>query len=282
MADEPTAGTTEAAPEAAPVESNWRDGLSEENSKDASLADFKGVDQLATAYRSTKQMIGKSLRPPGPDASPEDHAAFRQDLLDRGLGLTQIPDDVEGRMELYRQMGLPEDATGYDPIEGLEEGRFKRISELAHQNGVSREQFSAVLGPLVASDIEILNTQNGERSAGIDALKKDWGDAYTDKAARVRQFAAITDAPAKLLAHLDSATPDADTLKWLDGVAGEIGSEGQQLANDIGSVIGETRDELIAQKGEITKRLVNPDTNLTDAEVKRLNAKRLDINRRLQ
>ncbi len=282
MADEPTAGTTEPTPEAAPVESNWRDGLSEENSKDASLADFKGVDQLATAYRSTKQMIGKSLRPPGPDASPEDHAAFRQDLLDRGLGLTQIPDDVEGRMELYRQMGLPEEATGYDPIEGLEDGKFKRISELAHQSGISREQFSAVLGPLVASDIEILNTQNGERSAGIDALKKDWGDAYTDKAARVRQFAAITDAPAKLLAHLDSAAPDAATLKWLDGVAGSIGSEGQQLANDIGSVIGETRDELIAQKGEITKRLVDPNTNLTDAESKRLNAKRLDINRRLQ
>lgn len=103
---------------------DWRTALPENIRQDPSMVKFGSVEALAQSYLHAQALIGKKgIIPPGPQASPEERAAF------------------------YEQLGRPKDLNGYElKATGLPEG--VKISEAvtagfkgkAHELGLTAEQ----------------------------------------------------------------------------------------------------------------------------------------------
>jgi hypothetical protein len=257
-------------------------GLSEENQANPSIKDFTDVNALAQAHIDTKAMVGKMVRIPGEDASADDVKAFRDKLLATDMGVLPTPDldDPAEAAAYYLKMGTPEKDDGYTAVEGMDATRFANLSKLAHAAGISDKQFAQVAAAMVTEG----NDQNAniiaERTAGIDTLKTEWGEAYPEKYARAQRLAEATKAPDGLLQAITANAVDAATMRWLDGVAASLGGEGNNLKDLGGEVTTDTKDELEHQRDELTRRLQS-DERMPTAERSRLIAKNVDLNTRI-
>src|SRR5210317_1139444 len=101
-------------------EGNWRESLPEDLRENKTLADVKDVGSLAQQFIDSQQMIGQSIRIPGPDAGEEAWKNFHSKLTDKVPTLipTPDPDNEEVMSALYNRMGRPEDPEGYRHPEG--------------------------------------------------------------------------------------------------------------------------------------------------------------------
>jgi hypothetical protein len=278
--DAPPAG---AAPPATPppATANWRDGLSADYKDNASLKDFSDINAFAKAHIDTKAMVGKMVRIPGEDASAADVQTFRDKLLTSNLGVIPTPDltNPEEAAAYYLKMGTPEAADGYTAVEGMTPDRFEALSKMAHEAGISDKQFQQVAAGMVAGDTSVSDANAATQLESMNALKSEWGEAYDQKFARAQRLAEATKAPPMLLTALKEGHIDAATMRWLDGVAGSIGGEGNNL-KDVGVVTADSRDELEHQRDELTRRL-QTDERMPTAERSRLIAKNVDLNTRI-
>ena len=256
-------------------------GLSDEHKLNPSIKDFTDVNALAQAHIDTKSMVGKMIRIPGEDASSEDVKAFRDKLLAGDMGVVPTPDlsNPEEATAYFAKMGTPKEDTGYTPVEGMNEDRFKALSKMAHAAGISDKQFTQVAAAMVTGDTDINKGITDERNAGLTVLKGEWGEAYPEKFARAQRLAEATKAPTGLIEAITGGTVDAGTLRWLDSVAASIGGEGQNL-KDLGNVTADDRGELEQQRDELTRRLQS-DERMPADERTRLIAKNVDLNSRI-
>lgn len=70
------------------VTPSWRDSLPDDLKADKSLESFKDIPSLAKSYVETKKLVGAKSAVPGPEAKPEEIAAFH-----KAIG---VPDTPEG------------------------------------------------------------------------------------------------------------------------------------------------------------------------------------------
>jgi len=261
--------------------SDWREGLSEDFKDNPALKDFTDINSLVKSHIDTKSMVGKMVRIPGEDASADDVKAFKDKLLAGDMGVVPMPDldDPAEAAAYYLKMGTPAEAGGYTKIEGMPDERFGALSKIAHEAGISDKQFSKVAAAMVAGDTTINEAVIAERDAGMAVLKGEWGEAYTQKTARVQRLAEATKAPEMLLKAIEAGAIDAGTMRWLDSVAASLGGEGSNLT-DIGNVTADDKAELEHQRDELTRRLQSDERMPTD-ERSRLIAKNVDLNTRI-
>jgi hypothetical protein len=154
-----------AAPASAPSGS-WLDSLDADLRGDPTLVRFKSPADLAKSYLEARKQIGKQgIQPPGPDATPEQRAAF------------------------YKALGRPDDPTGYDfgdfaPPEGVDwkPEAQAAIVQVMHEAGVSNEQAKALLGKYADLVGGAVKEQTQRMEAMMPqaerALQERWGAAY--------------------------------------------------------------------------------------------------------
>lgn len=103
-------------------------------------------------------------------------------------------EEDEAWNEVYEKLGRPEDVKGYEldkykenPL--YDESSLTEIAELAHQNGVSKKAFQAIVDKYYeqAGALTQQSDEEMERTAEqyVEALKKEWGDAYEQKTNKV-------------------------------------------------------------------------------------------------
>jgi len=254
-----TSGTPDAAAAAAAIP-NWKDSLPEDLR--GGMDKFNDVADLATSYSQLEKKIGSSIRPPSEEAGPEDWEKFRKSVMEKDPSLLALPDDPDSEVwdTVYKQLGRPEEASGYTipEIEGLDisDDRLNFIREAAHKAGVGGRQFESVIGQILQADAEVMSGRESERLAGLEALHNEWGMAYDDKVARASKIAEATGAPKKLVEALSAGKADAATLKWLDSLGGSLGKEDAQIASQFGGSSDRmTPDEALARASEIMTKL---------------------------
>lgn len=245
---------------------SWLSSLPEDLQGNSTLQDIKDVPALAKRFIDTKAMVGNSIRVPSEDAAPEDMVAFKQKLLDKNIGLMNVPDteDTEAMAGIYKALGLPEDATGYSRPEnwsGMTDERFGFLAGEAHKAGMSKSQFETMAKSLSEADNAQTEQYEADHQAGIDTLKGEWGNAYTQKVSRAANIAKQLDAPEGLQNAISEGTVDATTLRWLDGISKKFGGEGQSLVAEEGGVTQNTPTELRERVGELTKKMLGMDAN---------------------
>lgn len=215
-------------------ESDWRQSLPEDLRENKTLADVKDVGSLAQQFIDSQQMIGQSIRIPGPDAGEEAWKNFHSKLTDKVPTLipTPDPDNEEVMSALYNRMGRPEDPEGYRHPEGVDPSTLGDFAKTAHQLGLNKKQYEAIVGHLHQS---LTNKQDADKAAiaeGKRALKQEWGIVYEDNLQLVDSVMKGTGAPKEMLELAASGVLPADTLKWLYNIGKQLGTEGINFNKD--------------------------------------------------
>lgn len=234
---------TKANPQAMNGAGDWRTALPPDIRAHGSLANFRGVEELAKSWVNVQKLIGAEKLPlPGKEARPEewDH--------------------------VWNRLGRPESPERYDlarPAAGAElpwsEDLEKQYRTLAHKTGLTQTQARALLdwyGGVASESLRAMREDGASAKAGLDAeLRGEWGRDYAgnvETARRAaRQFvggdtalldrvnAALGDAAMVRLFHRIGAAMAEDSLRG-DGQASLFGSPDAAKA-EIAAVLGNAK-----------------------------------------
>jgi hypothetical protein len=205
------------------------------------LADIPDVNGLAQQFLDLQHHMGTSIRLPGPDATPETRSEFLKKL---GTHVPELipapqPDDIEGNKALWKHLGTPDEATGYTvpQMEGTDDGWKDNVIGAMpdfHQLGLTQSQVDGVL----AMDLKRAGAAQSEAASQLQAghatLHNEWGMTYEPRVLQARAFATKSGAPEGLLKAMEAGQIDANTIKWLHGLAEAVGTEGMQVAGQVG------------------------------------------------
>lgn len=245
---------------------SWRDSLPADLQSNASIQDIQSIDALTKQFIDTKAMVGNSIRVPGKDAPAEDMQNFRKSLMDKNLGLVQLPgaDDAEGMRAMQKQLGLPDEAGMYsrpDKWGGMSDNQFGKLTAAAHKAGISKAQFAALTGEISASDNEAFEAATAQFASNASQLKGEWGNAYDQKIARAANLAKQTNAPQDMQDAIANGTAKASDLRWFDSMAEQMSGEGLSLVKEKGGTDEHTPTELNEQIQEITRNMMSMDAS---------------------
>jgi len=146
---------------------SWHDSLPEELKNDKSLTKFKDVPSLAKSYLEAQKTTSKALNAkgviiPGENATPEEISEYR-----KALGVPATADGYE-----LESPTLPEGMV-------VDEAKAKKLAEIAHSKGISKEAFQELAKAYNAEQIAAFEAQKQEQAQKIiDAtaeMKKEWG-----------------------------------------------------------------------------------------------------------
>lgn len=231
-----------AAPAAAPAPApaDWRSSLSEEQRGLDFVKNSEGVGSIVDQMKELQAYQGNSVRVPSEHASAEERAEAR-DKLQRHFPELIAADltDAEEQRRLKRQMGMPEEPTGYrrpefDAPPGLDMSLVDGFTSAAHQAGLTQSEYESVLNPMLQSQAEKVMAAEAERKAGVEALiTKEWGFARDQKLAAANVAAKIfRDKGNDLPDDLSMLGPKA--LAAFADIGEMLGGEGSSLQGDQG------------------------------------------------
>ena len=231
------------SPSAAEADPTWRDSLPESVREWKEVTDAKTADDFYTQMGEIRSHVGNSIRIPGEDASDEDRAAFNQRLVDKKIGVMPIPDpdNDESMNTLYQQMGRPGEAGQYKmpEIEGLDENdsRVAQFKGYAYKAGLTQKQFAEMLEPMVHATNTANTEVMEEHRAALETLRGEWGLKYDQNTSGVRKLLEASQAPESVLNAMDNGNMSAPELVWLNGLATQMGAEGNPIGSqgDAGS-----------------------------------------------
>lgn len=236
----------------------WKSGLPEELKTAPALKDVKDVASLAKAFIDTKALVGGSLRPPGPDAKPEDRLEFVQKLREKVPELVLIPEGDDEAAKLAREtawqrLGRPKEAKEYVAPKDVElpEQTLEALQKEALDEGLTKSQFAA----RAKRAAEALVTAAHARKEATAALKRDLGAAFDERTAAAASLAAKLGFPAETVADLKAGTVAPNVFHAFDKVAkgfGETREVGGQGGNGGSGKL--TPAEAVAQRDEIMAR----------------------------
>lgn len=157
---------------AAPAPKTWRDELPDDIKADPSLSAILDVPSLAKSYVHAQKLVGADKV-----IVPTQHAT---------------EDDWQG---VFRKLGNPEKLEDYKverpkdaPFDDEFVGAFKAI---AHKAGVLPKQAQNLVNwfneASKAQSEKLASGYQAELVKGIDALKAEWGQAYSAKLSRANQ-----------------------------------------------------------------------------------------------
>src|SRR3990172_1966912 len=243
--------------------STWKDELPDDLKASPALKDITDVKTLAKTYVDQQVFLGSSLRLPGPDAGDDDRKAFHTKLLEKVPGLipTPNPDDPELMGALFRKFGQPEKPDGYTLPKDVEppEEDVKALREIAHKAGLSNKQFQHMVKELHSINATSQQLQEIETQNGIKNLRNEWGIAFEDRLSLAQKALVVTKAPQTLVDAVKDGTAGPDTIKWLHGLAKQIGAEGINMAGAEGGASINVRLTPIEARAQIQEMLNNHD-----------------------
>lgn len=215
----------------------FNESLPEDLRSNGALANFKDVGSLAKSFVEMKSMQGSSIRIPSEEASDEDRKAFNDKLIGQMPSLMLKPDfeNAEQSNEFYRTLGMPEEATGYEmpKVDGVEmpEERGAALQKIAHEAGITKNQFSKVIEASLQLDAQAIEAQANNLQEEAKALHTEWGMAFDERKGLVTAVAKHTGAPDRLIAAIESDEAGVETMQWLLKMSAFVKGEGVNIAN---------------------------------------------------
>lgn len=251
--------------EPASLSSDWRESLPEDLRSEASLQDINSIDDLAKSYVNSQKMIGNSLRIPSEDASEEVLNEF-YGKLEGVKGVARLDSN-----DIHSKLGWPEDKAAY--AEGLPEGveidqaRFEKYAELAHESKMTKEQFQGLI-KLNAAEAQAQAEAN-EKSylEGQNKLKEIWGQDFENRIQGAQEAAKMysekyPEAMEQLLNSDMSNNPAV--LSMFSELYSAMKETGVVDAKSSGPNYGMTPDEARAQIADIRSNKAHPFNNGRD------------------
>jgi len=212
---------------------NWREHLPEEIRESGVLENIKNIEQIAKMAVDGRQLASDSLRIPSEDASDEDQAAFRTDLMTKIPSLMYKPDidNQDSINEVMRTLGMPETVEGYelkDVPEQLQEN-FNTLAKNAHSVGITKKQLDALTDGIVTDYKAGADEAKGQLEAQAGELKTEWGAAYDNKVKTISHFAEQTGFSDDLIGAIENGQLSPANMKAFDTVVQGFQGEGIEI-----------------------------------------------------
>lgn len=151
------------------------------------VSKFKTFDDMVSAHMELERKLGTMTTIPGPDATPEERAAFKAKVL----GAPDSPEKYD--------LGTPDLPKGVE----LDESFAKASKELAHSLRLSPEDAKAIYKWAIDRSVSSLQAaqakaqeqaaieaadQRRRDAATVAALRKDWGSDFAKQSAATSEF----------------------------------------------------------------------------------------------
>lgn len=160
---------------------DWRSSLPENLRTDPSLSSFKDVSALAQSFVETKALVGRSIRPLGQNATPEEKKQFVEKLLQVEPALIYAPEgDEDAAKRLFKKLGRPEKPEDYKFDEdsvtaaGLKPNDLRALAVTA---GLTQKQAEALAKVMVEANLESKRVYSLEQAA----IDERWGAAKEER-----------------------------------------------------------------------------------------------------
>ena len=194
---------------------DWRAALPPDLQAAPALKDVKDVAGLAKRFVDTQSMVGASVRPPGPDASPAEKQAFREKMLSLDPDLAVVP--AEERPV--------KDAKAYklDAVDGVD---LEALRSEAAEMGLSQAAAKKYVERRAAEARELSG-----QIVGIKAgLKSEFGAALDQALAEAGAAAEQVGAPQAVRDAIKNGTADKDTVRMFRNLAKSLGAQPREVA----------------------------------------------------
>ena len=213
--------------------------------------EYKTIDDLVKGFQSARQMAAaKGIPIPGKDATPEQKAAFKAEVMKNFPDLPMAPDSADQyEIPMFKDSGLAPE-------------RQKDITSAFHKAGLSKAHAAAVMdvyADQVAKDVKEAQTQIETQRKATDAeLKQAWGAEFTDRMAGIDR---VGGKYPELMAAMKSVGLDArkDFREMMDAVARSTaedhpGGAGGSGADGVDAQIKAIRESPQYKKGNALER----------------------------
>ncbi len=201
--------------------------------------------------------FGTGLFKPGEDAGDEDWGKFSTKAIElSGERLMPRPDleDAEQQNALYKTLGRPDDAKGYEfaEIEGapeLTDDRRTFLSEMAFKANLTKSQLKALDETVRGADVEAMNAHNNTLHEAEKELKQEWGLTFPDRKHQAEKVAKV------FFPHLgDTPTLNAAEIKSFYSIAKQLGQSSKEFTEqgdqiNLGMSPSEANDKIAEIRG---------------------------------
>ncbi len=260
--------TPEAVPAApvaeAPTAVNLMDLVSEDHKALVEGKGFTDVNEVLKSYSHMEKLVGKSIRLPSEDSSPE----ARQEFYDKLKGLDNIiikPEAEADQNEYYNKLGRPEAAEEY-ALQSLVDaellavapgvtGEIDNFQKIAHDIGLNKKQAEALVSMRMADLKGITEERENTRTASETKLHEIWGQDYENRLVAAKNVAKIysekyPDAMSELIEGPSGNNPALlSMLAELGNNFKEKGHVGMQAAK-FGTTPDEALDKIAEKKAD--------------------------------
>lgn len=232
------------------LDAEYRESLEKQGIKD--------VNGLLKNWADQRSYIGNSIRVPSAEAGQEDWNKFYEKLQKQAPDLIPRPnkDKPETIQAVLAALGRPEDVSGYEIPPAPEDfpvdnDRLEALRKLAHENGLTKDQFKGVLSKVLEMDAAAYQQTKQAQQAELDSLKKEWGSAFDERNGRAVKMLELTQAPAGIVEMAKNNQLGADVVSWFYNLSTNFKGEGMNMASDAGGRRAMTPEEASSQISEI-------------------------------
>lgn len=191
------------------------------------LKDFNDLPSLAKSYIEQKAFVGSSIRPPGPDATPEAKKDFYDKLQKHAPHLVPLVEgDAAAEAAVWEKLGRPKDETGYEfkpPDDAPIDVNSLRV--VAKTGGLTKAQFQKMAEATVAGTRKQLEATKADQAA----LKAEWGATYDQQLKDAAGVAVKFGADEKTVANIMKGSMGSKDLKLWAAIAKAVGTEPKKL-----------------------------------------------------
>lgn len=201
--------------------------------------------------------FGTGLFAPGKDAGDEDWGKFSTKAVElSGDRLMPRPDleDAEQQNALYKTLGRPDDAKGYEfaVIENapeLSDERKTFLSEMAFKANLTKSQLKAMDESVRGADVIAMNAHNATMHEANKALEQEWGLTFKDRKHQAEKVAKV------FFTHLgDDPSLTAPEIKAFYSIAKQLGKSSTEFKDqgdqiNLGMSPSEASDKIAEIRG---------------------------------
>lgn len=243
------------------------------------LKDADSPDAFKQRIVDAAQYMGRSVKAPGQDATPEERQQFREKMLQHDDGLIPLPDmdDAEQMAGIYKRLGMPEAADEYKTPDGIDlpPEQLGQVKGFAIKANMTQKQFETYLSEWNEAYQAQIHTMTEQQAEALSALKGEWGAAFEQKSGEAVAFLEASGLAQFAEAAKNGQLP-ADQLRAFaamsEAVAPEDGEFQRQDPNrETAMTPAEAEDQLAAIRDKLYAR----DTPYEEKQ--RLNAKRIKL-----
>ena len=204
---------------------NWFEALPEPMRAMPEVERAKSLDSFLDNMKTTREYVSNAIRVPTENAGEADIQAFYEKVQKHAPNLMPTPDmaNPDSIKEVLRRMGLPEEAAGYEAIEGdtlqFVDGQFENLKQWALEAGLTRQQFKSFAEKVGADTYSQISEGEQANQQELKTIADQWGLSAEAKYKETLDFAKQSEAPKSFIDALENKQVDSATVFWLNGLA---------------------------------------------------------------